>query len=265
MTQVLEPLLLREHRDDVVGRMRQLLAPQTTLAGTIIAYQLGLADRNGAPQDSALDRLIRPSLCLWAVGACGGNANAALPLAVSIELLHNFILIHADIQDGDRVRHQRETAWAIWGVGQGVNAGDALHALAISLLSSSALDEGQALRIFTRVIGAVNETVHGKACEIESEGLLARASRRSLEIAFRKSGALMGACLEAGALAASAPESRVRAFRRAGRMLGVAMEGPSLAERCVARARTIVSASGVNGRWFERFEEMAEYIAKRTR
>src|SRR5271166_1687222 len=101
--------------------MRSVVLPATTLPARIIAYHLGLTDRSGALIDAAPVKLIRSSLCLWASAACGGDADAALQVAVGIELLHNFTLIHDDIQDSDRLRRDRETAWAIWGLGQGVN------------------------------------------------------------------------------------------------------------------------------------------------
>ena len=260
MTQVLEPLLLREHRAQVIERMRRLVCPPATLAGTIIAYQLGLADRDGAPREAPARNLVRPSLCLWAAGACGGAVSAALPLAVSIELFHNFTLIHHDIEDDRREAHERATAWTIWGLGQGVNAGDALHSLALSVLSQSMADDATVLRIFTRVVTAVNESIDGKTRASGATGA-ALTPFSELKIALRRAGALFGASLEAGAIVAGAGNSTVVALRRAGRLLGAAQELPSAQGlACVARARTLVAGCGISGEWLARFNEMTEYL-----
>jgi len=54
----------------------------------------------------------------------------ALPAAASVELIHNFSLVHDDIQDGSELRRGRLTAWKKWGMPQAINAGDALFILA---------------------------------------------------------------------------------------------------------------------------------------
>ena len=54
----------------------------------------------------------------------------ALPAAAAVELLHNFSLVHDDIQDGSVTRRGRETIWKKWGVAQAINVGDALLNLA---------------------------------------------------------------------------------------------------------------------------------------
>src|SRR5207249_10296635 len=54
----------------------------------------------------------------------------ALPAAAAIELIHNFTLIHDDIEDGDAQRRHRSTLWKLWGVPQAINTGDGLFALA---------------------------------------------------------------------------------------------------------------------------------------
>ena len=51
-----------------------------------------------------------------------------------LELIHNFTLVHDDIQDGDATRRHRPTVWAIWGEAQGINAGDGLFATAFMAL-----------------------------------------------------------------------------------------------------------------------------------
>jgi geranylgeranyl diphosphate synthase type I len=54
---------------------------------------------------------IRPLLTILSAGATGGEWKNALPAAASVELIHNFSLIHDDIQDGSHTRHGRATVW----------------------------------------------------------------------------------------------------------------------------------------------------------
>ena len=72
----------------------------------------------------------RPRVCLRCCEAVGGDWRAALPAAAALELLHNFTLIHDDVEDESRQRHGRETLWSLWGQAQAINAGDGMFALA---------------------------------------------------------------------------------------------------------------------------------------
>ena len=69
-------------------------------------------------------------LCLLACSEVGGDPAQALPAAAGIELLHNFSLIHDDIEDGDEVRRHRPTVWKVWGMPQAINVGDGMFTLA---------------------------------------------------------------------------------------------------------------------------------------
>src|SRR6266853_5794060 len=74
---------------------------------------------------------LRPALVLLVAQAVSGEINqAARDAAVAVELIHNFSLVHDDIQDRSELRRHRRTVWSVWGMPQGINAGDALFALA---------------------------------------------------------------------------------------------------------------------------------------
>jgi geranylgeranyl diphosphate synthase type I len=116
-----------------------MLEAVATLDGTapllagMVRFHLGYADTDLGPVDSrSIDRgkRIRPAIALLTAGAAGGNPLVAAPAAAALELLHNFTLIHDDIQDHSPTRRHRPTVWSLWGVGQAINAGDALFAAA---------------------------------------------------------------------------------------------------------------------------------------
>ena len=95
-----------------------------------LRYHIGMTDEAGRPTD-AFGKLLRPSLVLLTAESLGGCTRDALPAAVALELVHNFSLIHDDIQDRDRVRRGRPTVWTLYGVPEAINAGDLMFAIAV--------------------------------------------------------------------------------------------------------------------------------------
>ena len=102
----------------------------------MLAYHLGLDGSDGST-----GKRIRPLLGLLVIRALGGDYRRALPGAAAVEMGHNFSLVHDDIQDGDRERRHRATLWAVWGIPQAINAGDALFALSRLALYRLAANE----------------------------------------------------------------------------------------------------------------------------
>ena len=89
--------------------MRAELDGRTLPIYDSLRYYMGWADVHGTLTHSPEGKRLRPTLCLLACEAVGGDPTDALPAAVAIELVHNFSLIHDDIEDGDRTRHHRPT------------------------------------------------------------------------------------------------------------------------------------------------------------
>ena len=100
----------------------------------MLRYQLGGTAGGGV---SLGGKGLRPSLCLLACEAMGGDIEQALPIAASIELIHNFSLIHDDIEDGDELRYHRPSLWSLYGRDQAIAAGIALWTLAYQTLNRS--------------------------------------------------------------------------------------------------------------------------------
>ena len=192
----------------------------------MLRYHLGWEDAQGQPAESAGKRL-RPVLCLLACEAAGGNPQRALPAAVAVELVHNFSLIHDDVQDQDRLRRGRETVWAVWGQGQAINAGDALLALAHVSLAGLA-ERGVAPESVIEASRVLNERtlemVEGQVMDISFEERLDVRLDAYLTMISRKTGALFDASLALGAIAGGAPAATVAALGRCGRQLGIAFQ-----------------------------------------
>jgi geranylgeranyl diphosphate synthase type I len=95
----------------------------------MLRYHMGWADIDLNPHQAQTGKRVRPVLCLLTCEACGGDWEQALPAAAAIELMHNFTLIHDDIEDQDHTRRGRPTLWSVWGSALAINAGDALFSL----------------------------------------------------------------------------------------------------------------------------------------
>jgi geranylgeranyl diphosphate synthase, type II len=111
---------------------------------------------------------IRPALCLATCRAFGGSEEKALPSAAAIELLHNALLVHDDIEDGSEYRRDRPTLHRQCGVPLAINVGDAMNAMSVRLLklNFSRLGPDLGARIFDEFDHMSTETIEGQAMEL---------------------------------------------------------------------------------------------------
>ena len=194
---------------------------------TMLNYHLGFADVDGRPVQLSAGKRIRPMLVLLACEACGGDAQQALPAAAAVELLHNFSLIHDDIEDGDELRRGRPTVWKQWGVPQAINAGDAMFAQAHIAMGKLA-DVGvpaervvRALRTFDAM--CVHLTI-GQHLDMGFEQRADVTAADYMAMIAGKTAALTRACCEIGAIVAGADDARVNALGEFGRGLGLSFQ-----------------------------------------
>jgi geranylgeranyl diphosphate synthase type I len=159
--------------------------------------------------------------------AAGGDPAAAAPLAAAVELLHNFTLIHDDVQDESPTRRHRETVWRRWGIGQAINAGDALFAAAhlpffrLSDLGVGAPLIARLLHAFDRMTIAI---VGGQTLDLGFEGRGDVTSADYLRMIDGKTAAIVRYAAWGGALVGGADEERVERFAAFGRALGLGFQ-----------------------------------------
>ena len=94
----------------------------------MMAYHLGWIGEEAG--EKATGKRIRPLLLLLTTQSAGGKWQNALPAAAAVELIHNFSLIHDDIEDNSPIRRGRPTVWTKWGIPLAINTGDAMFTLA---------------------------------------------------------------------------------------------------------------------------------------
>jgi geranylgeranyl diphosphate synthase type I len=188
----------------------------------MIRYHFGY----DTPGETKSGKRLRPQLLLRTALEEGGPIECALDAAVAIEILHNYSLVHDDIEDGDELRHGRTTIWARFGMAQGINAGDALCAISyLTLLHEEAVvPPGRVVEM----LGVLHEAnllmCEGQALDISFETRSRVTMDQYLEMIAGKTGALFAASCQLGALAAGAEPERAAAYAKLGRAYGLAFQ-----------------------------------------
>ena len=153
---------------------------------------------------TAPGKRIRPLLTLFTGTGLGADRKALLPIAVSVELLHTFTLVHDDIMDNDTQRRGLPTVHVKWDQNTAILAGDGLMALAFRVLM-----ESRAARI--RQMGyefsqAMLEICEGQVLDMGFESRMDVNREAYLEMVGKKTGRLLGLSCQLGGLAADADE-----------------------------------------------------------
>ncbi len=207
--------LLGEYRGLLLSALRDVLAASSTLS-LLVRQHVGVEDEQGRPIDAA-GKLLRPALVLFAAREFGGEIEPALPAAVALELVHNFSLVHDDIQDRDRTRRGRPTLWVAHGEAEAINAGDLLHAMAAREVARCGAAAASCLA------QATVEMIEGQSLDLSYEGRFV-AIDEYLAMIDRKTGALLRCSLELGGIVAGASDEALAALRELGIGLGRAFQ-----------------------------------------
>lgn len=216
---------LAEYSRIVDVGLRRVVSDRDLPLYAMMEHHLGW-DSDGGVQGAPPPRSLGAA-CLAACASLGGDAEAALPVAASIELARNFCEIHDDIQSGRISRGGRDAVWWRWGPAQAINVGDGMHALA-RLALFGLLDAGfdsadvfEAVRLLDQASLAACE---GRFLDLEAQERLDMTAASYIRMADAKTGSLYACALEFGALAACADaDARTRLAER-GRKLGAALQ-----------------------------------------
>lgn len=183
-----------------------------------VRWHFGFGD-DGAPRRG---KRLRPRLLLHTAFEEGATFEQALDAALAIEYVHNYSLVHDDIEDGDRLRHGAETVWARYGIPHGVNAGDSMCALSyLALLRNTGGLPLDRIAVMTSVLHEANLAMCvGQARDMHFESVGRVSMDEYLAMVRGKTSALFGAACELGARAAGAADERVTAYRELGRAYG---------------------------------------------
>lgn len=215
----------------IEGALREALAvphPALSRFYGMMQYHLGWVDRDLREVESYKSgKRLRPLLTLLACEAAGGEVRQALPAAVAVELVHNFSLIHDDIEDRSEFRRHRESVWYLWGDAHAINVGDGLFALArlhLERLLDTGVPPVRVASVFHALDAACLALTEGQFLDMQFE----TADIVSLDDYFwmirGKTASLIACACEMGALVASDDTAIVKALHDFGYNLGMAFQ-----------------------------------------
>jgi geranylgeranyl diphosphate synthase type I len=222
--------LARDMREAVEQEMRSVLRwddKSPDLFHGMMHYHMGWVDAELSPVTAKAGKRIRPVLTLLTCMAAGGEWRRALPAAAAIELIHNFSLIHDDIEDASPTRRGRTTLWNVWGIEQAINAGDAMFALAhlaLSRLSNRGVKPRVVVEAFRSFDRTCLRLTQGQHADMAFETMDEVSVEQYLEMIAGKTAALLSLCAELGALVAGRKSATVDHYSAFGRELGLAFQ-----------------------------------------
>jgi geranylgeranyl diphosphate synthase type I len=199
-----------------VGRLRRM-----------IGYHLGWESETleTLAQPVSAGKRLRPALCLFVAQAVGADTGQASAPAVALELVHNFSLVHDDIQDQSDMRRHRPTVWRLWGAPQAINVGDGLFALAqLALVGGRHTNAASLVEATERLNRTCLELVEGQFLDLELQHAPEASVAEYRRMVDGKTAALFRCAAELGALYGGASPHVVRAYGAFGLRLGRAFQ-----------------------------------------
>ena len=192
----------------------------------MLTYHMGWAGRDLG--EKATGKRIRPLMMLLVVAGCNLDANwlRAVSAAAAIELVHNFSLVHDDIQDNSETRRGRPTAWKIWGIPMAINIGDALF----SISNQAIMDLHDHYPAETVITAA--STLHNACLDLTRGQFLDMSFEDRTDLSVDdywpmitgKTSSLLSAACFIGSLLGGTDEGTQDAYRSFGHALGLAFQ-----------------------------------------
>jgi geranylgeranyl diphosphate synthase type I len=193
----------------------------------MLHYHLGWTDDQFRPSPTKGGKRLRPLFTLLTCQAAGGDPQDALPAAAAVELIHNFSLIHDDIQDRSDTRRGRPTVWNLWGEAQAINAGDAMFTLAhlaLHRLDGRGIPPDRVAAAY-RILDRTNLALClGQHLDMDYESRLDVDTDAYMMMIHGKTASLLGCAGQLGALVASSDSKRAEHYRGVGEELGLAFQ-----------------------------------------
>lgn len=190
----------------------------------MLAFHMGWEKETNS--SSAGGKRIRPLLTLLSTEASGGEWEHALPAAAAVELVHNFSLIHDDIEDNSPLRRGRPTLWSKWGIAQAINAGDAMLSLAhIAMLNLYAItDEVTTIRANKILQNTCLHLTKGQFLDLTYQSQRKTTLESYWPMVAGKTAALISASAELGALISGCVQETIENYKMFGHYLGLAFQ-----------------------------------------
>lgn len=199
----------REEFNRFLGEHNHSDTPQTLYDPVVYIMNLG-------------GKRVRPVLALMTTYLLGGDYKGALPAALSLEVFHNFSLVHDDIMDEAPIRRGKPSVHAKWDVNTAILSGDVMLIAAYQLLESyDAIMFKQLVPLFTQT---AREVCEGQQYDMDFEKSDLVTLEEYLDMIRLKTGVLIGAAMQMGAIISEQPQAVQHKCYDIGLNLGMAFQ-----------------------------------------
>ena len=165
---------------------------------------------------------IRPSLLLDSTSIFGGNVKEAMPIALAVEVFHNFTLMHDDIMDNSSLRRGKPTVHEKWDVNSAILSGDAMMIMAHQLIEK--IPDQYKGKIYSAFNKMALWLCEGQQDDMDFEEREKVEIPEYLTMIKNKTSVLIGFCFEAGAILGKADEKTTQKIYDFGINLGLAFQ-----------------------------------------
>ncbi|TYP95213.1 geranylgeranyl diphosphate synthase, type II [Fodinibius salinus] len=199
-------------------KLAELNLPQEpSLLYDPVRYTLSLAGKR-----------VRPYLTLVGCGVCGGDIEEAIPAALSIELLHNFTLLHDDIMDRAHTRRGEPSVYKKWDSNTAILSGDAMYAKAFKQLQYYGREADYSKQTYSLILDlfldSAERVCEGQAYDLMFEKDYDVSIDQYLQMIEGKTAALISGAFAMGGAVARADEKWIRELQFIGRKVGIAFQ-----------------------------------------
>lgn len=218
------PQMLPDIETELRRQVARLDQPRIQPFYEMLAYHMGWIGEGAGPE--ATGKRIRPLLVLLTTAGCGASWQTALPAAAAVELVHNFSLVHDDVQDNSEKRRGRPTVWVKWGVPMAINVGDALFVQSNQAILD--LTQHYPAAVVVKAAQILHDTcldlTRGQYLDLFYEDRLDLTVDDYWPMVAGKTAALLAGCTSIGAVLGGADEPTVESYRSFGHYLGLAFQ-----------------------------------------
>ncbi len=218
------PQLFPFYHDKVEAELKGIINSNPSLLLGMLRYHMGWQDEHGHPCYEKSGKFIRPILCLLSCEVVGGETRQILPAAAAVELIHEFSLIHDDIEDASNERHHRPTVWKLWGQPQAINSGDcmlSLACLALVKLKESGIADKKIIGSTQMLAEACLQLCEGQYLDIDYEGRFDVTIEDYLSMIAKKTAKLIAVSTSLGTYLGTEDEKLVNYLYQFGKELGM--------------------------------------------
>ncbi len=170
---------------------------------------------------------VRPVLAIATCEALGGDVRKIIPFAAACEILHQWILVHDDIQDGDIVRRNKPAVWAKYGLAHGVNIGDYMAQKVYELIlrcGNYGVDNKTIFRLISAMVDSAAKTAEGQAMEMNLRRNDNPTEKEYMEMVTGKTSHYLTIPVVGGAIVAGADEKTIAKIIEYGNFIGPAFQ-----------------------------------------